>query len=679
MFDRKVKLFGKSIPVALIILLSVGAVAGAALAYISGLVTVENGTPVVAIPEIYRVSVDQGDSTWQEITIINRSDSPENIELDTTIQGVSGTTPGELSVTYSREWILLPDADGDNKQELSLAPNEEVVIEVIITASWRADPGTYAVKTDILKGEIEVNSKPTVTKRLAIAHYMTGMLPFRGGEALWIDPQYYDPSGPTSQIGGAMLTAPIPTLLHRSDVYPSDLTAEEAILLELKAAKRFGLDGFDFYYPWTGTDTTMRRYNDIIVKFFEVAKEENIDFKFTITVSHPSGGEREYRIQSIGESIGDLVDRVGEDNPHWLRTPENRLFFYTWLPDVLYYGWEGHQTPNNPKMIENTAEAFDRIAKIAGVDADWMYDLHYATKYPADKDYVDAALEHFRGVKGWVTDACNQEEIWDYVAERAHQLGNVYSQEVCGDFCTGKLFTDWPSSGIIYTPQEASEVQMDEVMRWWKVFNLTKNFRRQLELAKEREADMINLTTWNDYPEGHHLAPEINHNFGFAQLFQYGVAHWRDRPEDAPSDIVIVSFKKYPWGATPDPFNIGGRVDEVCGDPSVEDVIEVITILKEPGEVKIDGHDPIQVGAGMSVMRVEMKPGHVSVKVTRNGKVVAELTTPEAITEHPFRTDRLTYTFSSSFREIYESLYGENAPIYSSNQYATENLVDGPK
>lgn len=517
---------------------------------------------------------------------------------------------------------------------------------------------------------------PTL-ENLAIAHYMTGNLPFRYGESFWIDPWYYDPKGSTWQVGGAMLHAAIPALLHQSIYYPVGLKAENAILLELKAAQRFGLNGFDFYYPWNGNANTMSRYNEIISDFFEVAENHGIDFKFTITVSHPGAGERKEKIQKIGNSIGELVDQVGENHPNWLRTPENRLFFYTWQPDVLYYGWDGYQTRNNPKMIENTAEAFENIEEVADVDAAWMYDLHYALEYPKDKDYVNAALNHFYGVKGWVTNY-NQKKIWDYVAEQAKKKGKIYSQEVCGDFFTGKLYTSSPPSGGIYNAGKASEVFMNEVNRWWKVFNLTKNFRQQLELAENRDADMINLTSWNDYPEGHHIAPEINHNFGFAQLFQYGVAQWRDRPEQAPSDIAIAAFKKYPVGVTPEPFDISMRVDPVCGDPSVENVIEVITILEKPGKVKINDHEPIQADAGIDVTRVKMGPGHVNVTVTRDGEVVAELTTPEAITTDPFRTDRLTYTFSSNHQEIYEYLYGGNAPVYSSNQYATKELVDGP-
>jgi hypothetical protein len=79
-----------------------------------------------------------------------------------------------------------------------------------------------------------------------------------------------------------------------------------------------------------------------------------------------------------------------------------------------------------------------------------------------------------------------------------------------------------------------------------------------------------------------------------------------------------------------------------------------------------------EVPAGLAVSRFEMRPGPVSARVERAGGVVAQLTTPEWITLHPFRTDRLTYSFSSAFDRIYEQVYGKDAPKHTSMQYAED-------
>jgi len=163
MFGRRVSLFGKSAPVALIVLALAGTAVAAAVAYysIGGKVTVTERTPVVAEPERYVVSLAQGEETWQGVTVINRSDLDQSIELETVITPIGeGLTPEELTVTYSREWIPLPDEDGDGMPELNLGPNEEALIEVTIAASWAAAPGSYSVKTNLWAAEVVVYAPP---------------------------------------------------------------------------------------------------------------------------------------------------------------------------------------------------------------------------------------------------------------------------------------------------------------------------------------------------------------------------------------------------------------------------------------------------------------------------------------------------------------------------------------
>jgi hypothetical protein len=188
-------------------------------------------------------------------------------------------------------------------------------------------------------------------------------------------------------------------------------------------------------------------------------------------------------------------------------------------------------------------------------------------------------------------------------------------------------------------------------------------------MAIDLDSPLINFTTWNDYPEGHHLAPEINHNFGFAVLLRHYVAQWRGEAEP-PHDAVVVFFKKYPSHVTPDPYAIAVRQKKAIGAPEADDGIEVVTILAGPAVLRVNRHSAIDVPAGLAVTRFEMEPGPVTAEVTRGGEVVAALTTPEWITLGPYRTDRLTYSFSSEFGRLYGQIYGAAAPRHTSMEYA---------
>lgn len=532
---------------------------------------------------------------------------------------------------------------------------------------------TDTTPTDPVEPDRPALEEPFLADQLAIAHYMPGMLPHRDGEALWIDPAFYNPTGPTSNVGGASLHAAIPALRNRTaGEVPVGLSTREAVERELAAASRFGVDAFEFYYPWTGSTDVMQRYNDVIQAFFDVAADRDVDVRFTVAVSHPTTNDQAETIRSIGSTLSSLFSAV-EPTDRWLWTPSGRTILGTWLPDGLALGNDQYQLPSNPEWLQVVATAYRDLESHLPTDVAWLYDLHFASDDPDDRAYVDAALSYFPAVHGWHT-GCGDEAIWNYVASECERRDRYVAQDVVGDFATSKLYTGSLSAGPIYTGEQAASVCPEDVQRWDAWLGLSKHFRTGLERVGDREADGVYLSTWNDYGEGHHVAPEINHNFGFAQLLEHYLADWRG--ENGPSDVAIAFFKKYPADATPVPFDLGAYRAGSCGTP--RDVIEVVTILDAPATLVVNDRNPLSVPAGIEATRVPMDPGHVEGVVKRGEAVVAEFTTPEAITETPFRRDRLTFAYSSNHDAVFADLYGGDADVLVSNQYATQALVDGP-
>lgn len=505
---------------------------------------------------------------------------------------------------------------------------------------------------------------PITDRKLVIAHYMTGMIPTPAGETgQWMDPELYDPHGSTGAIGGVYQTIPMTML-----VYPELPPPKQAALLEMRAAKTLGVDGFNFYYPF-GPDSAFRdRYDRFILTFFEAAEENDLDFKLTICFA-PYGAldmTTEQKIQELGTRLGSLLERTGYSD-NWLRTPDGRYLFYTWLADAIVnedlHGrhWE---IRDRPELLQKAASAYDAIAKTAGVEGAFLYHLDQ----PNVPVLVDTALDYFPAVTGWVS-VGEELDTWRRVAQKCAERGRTYVQEVHPDYYTSKVYPP-DSQDMIFDPHRAAELGVQGVERHAQVVGLTQTFRDKLQMAIDLDSPLINLTTWNDFPEGHHLAPEINHNFGFSVLLQHYLAQWRGGAEQERRDAVIVFFKKYPSDVKPDPFDIAVRHKKAVGEPSADDGIEVVTILTSPGELRVNDHPPRDVPAGLAVTRYEMEPGPVTAEVSRDGEVVAALKTPEWITVDPYRTDRLTYSFSSEFDRIYSRIYGDDAPRHTSMEYA---------
>jgi len=207
---------------------------------------------------------------------------------------------------------------------------------------------------------------------------------------------------------------------------------------------------------------------------------------------------------------------------------------------------------------------------------------------------------------------------------------------------------------------------LDRVERKYITTGLSYNFRQLWEFAIRQDVPLVNVITWNDYPEGHHLAPEINHNEGFSILLNYYKSQWQQRPSPyAGHDVAIVFFKKYAHTTRPAPFNIPvvAFQKEVLL-PASEDSVEVVTLLPAAGQVRVNGRAK-PVPAGLAVREFGRQSGPVSVAVLRGGKTTVQFRTPEGLTDRPYRADRITYTFSSEFSAFYKDLFPGFTPGYS--------------
>ena len=131
-------------------------------------------------------------------------------------------------------------------------------------------------------------------------------------------------------------------------------------------------------------------------------------------------------------------------------------------------------------------------------------------------------------------------------------------------------------------------------------------------------------------------------------------------------------YKKYPSTATPSHFNYQIKYkDSKVTKPLNEDGIDVITYLFHPATLEVNGlKKPVK--KGFQITRFPAKPGKVTINLSRDGKVFIKMAPHEWITSSPYRTDRLTYMFSSQYSE-YAELIDKNGNFPISNEYALDS------
>ncbi len=500
---------------------------------------------------------------------------------------------------------------------------------------------------DTLKNLPEL-SLPLVSEKLVIAHNMTDIIRFRYHDLEdSCDPKYYPEKDNITETLGGMVQVNV-----MAERYLKDSTLEQTVEFEIRTAMRCGIDGFQFYYPIRerGPD------DEIIKAYFRVADKENFDFKFTFCPSHPGGLTEDIKIADYARRMNAILDEVGRDNTHWLRTPDGRLIIYLWY---------GEQIADIPEDLEGyspkfyVARAYRKLANAINEKVAYVISINHEISDRELNEYLD----YFPAVWMW-TIPYTDNYVGKKVAGITKSRSRTFTGSAFSDFYTSKLLPPgtWD---MYYFAEDAANAGIANVERRGIITGLSYNFRKLLEFAIDQDVPVINVITWNDYPEGHHLAPEVNHNYGFSVLLNYYKSIWKNEPSPYKDrDVAILFYKKYNHAIKSSPFyipvvNIGYSFPE-----EYEDSIEVVTILPGPGKLTLN-NATIDVTSGISSHKFEQKAGRVDVSVSHNGKKSVDFFAPEWITGKPYRTDRIIYSFSSEFARFHHDIFGDLPPVYS--------------
>jgi hypothetical protein len=429
-----------------------------------------------------------------------------------------------------------------------------------------------------------------------------------------------------------------------------------------------GIDGFQFFYP-LGQTEALSHYNSNIKAFFRAVDRMNADFKLTVCLCL---AEREMtekqKTERWGDALKDLLsNRDWKDI--WLKTPDGRHIIYLWVGDGLSDDAYGiGDILKDTSLVRKDAEAYERLAQYCGIKAAYVY--HVRRWLFDHSGVISELLKYYPAFWSFIPLNSENGSDWDAFAKKCRSKGRAYTVSVCPDFYTSKLFRK--DTDILYDRiwklEDALELGVDGMWRWVFVSGLSRELRASAERAIKYDVPIINVVTWNDYPEGHQICPDINHNFAFALLLKAYKNIWQGHPERNDRDIGMVFYKKYPASKKPSiaDFEVRSEADISLDD---EDYIEAVTILRQPAAVSLNGKQLGRMPAGISVKRIPIQTGPVRLRAVRNDQELFSFTAPEWITNEPYRTDRFTVGYSSEYEKMWKKIFGEKKPI-STCEYA---------
>ena len=512
-----------------------------------------------------------------------------------------------------------------------------------------------ACAQDHLKNRPELRL-PIANKKSVIAHCMTNIIRYKGHKLEdSCNPDYFSATGNISSSLGGLTQVRV-----MSDSMLSNATLDEAVEFEMRTAIKCGIDGFQFYYVLGNP-----AWDEIIKAYFRVADQKNIDFKFTFCISHPTGGTEASRIAEFAVRINKIFAEAGHDNSHWLRTPDGRLILYMWYGDGLADIPEDRKGFSKPYFV---AGAYDKLGNLVKEKFACIFSINENISYTDLDDYLD----YFPAPWIW-TLAYTKNYPGYFISKACKKRNRSFTGSAFPDFYTSKLLKKgtWD---MYVTAADAVNAGIKKVERKYLAAGLSYNFRKLLQFSIDQDVPIINIITWNDYPEGHHMAPESNHNFGFVELLKYYKSIWKHEPFPYEGkDVAMVFYKKYKHDIVPDPFSIKiVQIEKGAVSLADEDIIEAVTILKDKAMLNVNGK-VIDVPAGLYISTFSQQPGPVKLSVSRNHTQLISFTSPEWITDKPYRTDRLTYSFSNGFNEMYKEIFNE-LPAYYSNEYGPHSF-----
>ena len=507
-------------------------------------------------------------------------------------------------------------------------------------------------------------SFPLSSERRVVAHYMSNMLYYDGGRSVptYDSREHFRLDGPSRDIGGFNQAFPI------MDFRGTGKSIDELAEFELRTAKELGIDGFQFFYPMDPTGN-LKFYNQNIKAFFRAIERIGLDFKLTVCFCTPGSllTENE-KINLWGDSLKELLQEKAWDDI-WLKTPDGRIIIYLWNCEGLSDEVFNFETViKNPAMVAADAAAYQRLADYCGINAAYVY--HVRWWMLEHTELIDQFLNYYPAFWSFIPLNSLFGKQWDAFAEKCRLRQRAYTETICPDFYTSKLFR---KNGVkkydrVFDLNDALNLGVDGMWRWVFISHLSGELRDSAERAIRTDTPVLNIVTWNDYPEGHQICPDVNKNFAFSSLLKYYSNIWKGRPELNHKDAGWVFYKKYPSSVRP--LLADFEVRSECNiPPDVEDFIEAVVTLQSSAEIFLNGQNLGAAPAGLSVHRIPVETGPVRLKAVRDGAILFEFTAPEWITNEPYRTDRSTVGFSSEYSNLWTTVFGDKVPV-SACEYA---------
>lgn len=430
--------------------------------------------------------------------------------------------------------------------------------------------------------------------KLVFAHYFTPYplsLDNEPAERDYYTRNYLTPDGEKGKhqaYGGLLRDRPLPAAPEPGNWELTHLRQE------IRTARDAGLDGFTLDLL-----SESGRHRDRAELLLQAAHEEDPGFRIQLMPDMTA------LATATPASLADFLARLAR-HPSAHRLPDGRLVVSPFKAEEKEPDWwrtamreletrHGIRTALVPLFLDFTAER-ERYAPISHGFAEW------GARSPGRQAGAGAD------------------------AARAHRLGKVWMHPV-------SVQDARPNQGVY---DEAGN---------------TETLRASWEAAIDSHADWVQLTTWNDYSEGTHIAPSLHNGHAYLDLSSYYLTRFKTGawPKILRDTLYLTSRVQF-VDDVPSTARQPQAIRPRAGTATPRDAVEVLSFLTAPADVRTrtgSTSGGYRAPAGVHARLLPLRTGHSSAAVVRAGTATTTVTSRYPVRRPVDRQDLQYYAVTS--------------------------------
>lgn len=384
---------------------------------------------------------------------------------------------------------------------------------------------------------------------------------------------------------------------------------EKDMETEVRRASALGLDGFMFNI----VNPQAKKLFSRLLHMLDAAEAVDPGFKVALMIDAVTNQNRS--VEDVAAGILQVAN-----HPSVYRVSDGRLLISAFSADRLPVDWW---------------QSLFKTLKEAGVK------VYFVPVFQGWRGNINQFAPISDGLGDWGDRSLSGVEVGMPGAAAAHELGKIWMS---------------PVSPQLFRPKKND--------LFYKEAGGSTLFRETWRVAREGDANWVQIITWNDYGEGTEIAPSTGIQYAFYDLTGfYGTWFKTGQPPTITRDVLYYFHRIMPTGTAPD-LNKQARTFQLRGTDPSQDSIELLAFLTEPGtlEIEIGGATYKQeAAAGITSFKAPLAPGRPRFRLVREGKPVIDFESAFDIRTKSVFQDFL-YRAGSSSRPPIEMLANPPTP-----------------